>query len=63
MPLSVSVEAGVPCAATAARNEATTTGPVTREWQVSRSTSREWPSSQPRISVSAPGLPPGRVSR
>lgn len=38
-------------------------GPVTRRWQVRDSTSREWSSSHARISASAPGRPPGRVSR
>ncbi len=36
MPLSVSVEAGIPCVATVLRNAASTIGPVTRWWAVTR---------------------------
>ena len=54
MPLSVSVEAGMPWLATAARNAATTTGPVTRRCAVTRRASREWSSSQVKISVPVP---------
>jgi putative transposase len=41
MPLSVKVEAGIPWSATAARNWASTMGPVTRWWAVTRSAYRE----------------------
>ena len=34
MPLSVSVEAGIPCSATVWRKVASTIGPVTRRWAV-----------------------------
>ena len=52
MPLSVSVETGIPWAATHAWNDATTMGPVTRSWTVTRNALREWSSSQDRISMS-----------
>ena len=55
MPLSVSVEAGIPCVATAVRNLASTIGPVTWWWAVTVRAYRQWSSSQFRISVSAPG--------
>ncbi len=63
MPLSVSVEAGIPCVATVSRKVASTIGPVTRWWAVTESANREQSSSQVRISVSGPGRPSGRVSR
>jgi hypothetical protein len=37
MPLSVRVEAGMPCVSTASRNVSTTMGPVTRRWAVTES--------------------------
>jgi hypothetical protein len=54
IPLSVSVEAGTPWLATAARNAVITAGPVTRWCAVRDSTYREWSSSQARISVPTP---------
>src|ERR687892_50061 len=53
--LSVSVEAGIPCVATASRKVASTIGPVTRWWAVTDSANRAWSSSQDKISVSLPG--------
>ncbi|HEX7269024.1 MAG TPA: hypothetical protein VF256_16590 [Streptosporangiaceae bacterium] len=50
----MSVEAGGPYLAAAARNSASTTGPVTRCQAVTRSASREWSSSQVKISVPVP---------
>jgi hypothetical protein len=37
IPLSVNVEAGIPCVATVLRNSASTIGPVTRTWAVTES--------------------------
>jgi hypothetical protein len=51
--MSVNVEAGAPWRATAARNAASTTGPVTRQWAVTDRARREWSSSQHKISVPA----------
>ena len=63
MPLSVSVEAGIPCVATVLSNSVSTIGPVTRWWAVIRRANREQSSSQDKTSVSGPGRPSGRVSR
>ena len=52
--MSVKVEAGVPWAATAARNAASTIGPVTRRSALTRNASREWSSSRVRTSVPVP---------
>jgi hypothetical protein len=57
IPLSVSVDAGIPCVATVSRKVASTRAPVTRTWAVTESANREQSSSQVRISVSRP---PGR---
>jgi hypothetical protein len=54
IPLSVKVDAGAPWAVTAARNAATTAGPVTRWCAVRDSAYREWSSSQVKTSVPAP---------
>jgi hypothetical protein len=59
IPLSVRVEAGIPCSATVSRNAVSTIGPVTRWWAVIRSANREWSSSQVRISLSSPGTSVG----
>ncbi len=63
MPLSVNVEAGIPCVATVSRKLVSTIGPVMRGWALTDSSNREQSSSQDRISTSAPALPSGRVSR
>jgi hypothetical protein len=63
VPLSVSVEAGIPYWATVVRNVASTIGPVIRRWAVTESAWRAQSSSQDKISTSAPGLPSSRVSR
>ena len=54
IPLSVSVEAGAPWRATAARKVSTTMGPLTRTWAVTDRAYRAWSSSQDKISVPVP---------
>ena len=54
IPLSVNVEAGMPCLAVAARKTASTMGPVTRFQAVTDTAYREWSSSQVKTSVPAP---------
>ena len=54
MPLSVSVEYGMPCTAVALVNSLTTMVPVTRWCAVTESASGEQSSSQHRISMVAP---------
>jgi hypothetical protein len=54
IPLSVRVEAGAPWAVTAARNVASTIGPVTRAQAVTDRACREWSPVQARISASVP---------
>jgi hypothetical protein len=51
VPLSVNVDAGTPWAAQAARNEASTTGPLTRTCADRCSTNREWSSGRVQFSV------------
>jgi hypothetical protein len=52
--MSVKVEAGMPYCAQAARNAASTIGPVMRAWAVTDRAYREWSSIQDGISVSCP---------
>lgn len=59
----MSVEAGIACVATVARNSVSTIVPVTRWCAVIRKAYREQSSSQDKISVSEPGRLSGRVSR
>ena len=53
-PLSVRVAAGAPWAATVAVKVSMTAAPVTGRWAVQDNSSREWSSSQLRISTSVP---------
>lgn len=52
--MSVNVGAGMPYCAQAARNAASTIGPVMRVWAVTDRAYREWSSIQVRTSVSEP---------
>ncbi len=53
-PLSVRVDAGMPCFSVAVRKVLTTSSPNTGWWAVQEMRYREWSSSQLRISTSEP---------
>ena len=56
MPLSVNVDAGIPCVAMVCRKVASTIGLVTAVCALACSALREQSSSQDKISLSAPVL-------